>query len=162
MLRPRIIAMLKSGSSQPSEIGINTPIELNGRLITIKIIPVKGEAATIVILITDVTEQKRLEMQLQHAQKMEAIGTIASGMAHNFRNTLNEIMVNSQIIQMSYEDQNGLHAVAERINTSVRRGSQLVDSLLQFSHKRIKRFILSRRSMEIFSTFCKSMSQLSI
>jgi light-regulated signal transduction histidine kinase (bacteriophytochrome) len=89
-------------------------------------------------MITDVTERKRLEMQLQHVQKMEAIGTIAAGVAHNFRNTLTEILVNSQLVQMNYEDQSGLHEVAERINTSVRKGSRLVDGLLQFSRKQIK------------------------
>ena len=89
-------------------------------------------------MITDVTERKRLEMQLQHVQKMEAIGTIAAGVAHNFRNTLTEILVNSQLIQMNYKDESGLHDVAGRINSSVRRGASLVDGLLQFSRKQIK------------------------
>jgi PAS domain S-box-containing protein len=130
--------ILKSKSEDPVEIGENTPVALNGRQITIKILPVKGESSTVIIMITDVTERKRLEMQLQHVQKMEAIGTIAAGVAHNFRNTLTEILVNSQLIQMNYEDQSGLHEVADRINTSVRRGSRLVDGLLQFSRKQIK------------------------
>jgi PAS domain S-box-containing protein len=130
--------ILKSKSEDPVEIGENTPVALNGRQITIKILPVKGESSTVIIMITDVTERKRLEMQLQHVQKMEAIGTIAAGVAHNFRNTLTEILVNSQLIQMNYEDQSGLHEVAGRINTSVRRGSRLVDGLLQFSRKQIK------------------------
>jgi len=130
--------ILKSESAEPVEIGEKTPVALNGRQITLKILPVKGETSTVIIMITDVTERKRLEMQLQHGQKMEAIGTIAAGVAHNFRNTLTEILVNSQLIQMNYEDQSGLHEVANRINTSVRRGSSLVDGLLQFSRKQIK------------------------
>jgi PAS domain S-box-containing protein len=130
--------ILKSKSEDPVEIGEKTPVALNGRQITIKTLPVKGESSTVIIMITDVTERKRLEMQLQHVQKMEAIGTIAAGVAHNFRNTLTEILVNSQLIQMNYEDQSGLHEVAGRINTSVRRGSRLVDGLLQFSRKQIK------------------------
>jgi signal transduction histidine kinase/ActR/RegA family two-component response regulator len=130
--------ILKSETEEPAEIGEKTPVALNGRQITIKILPVKGETSTVIIMITDVTERKRLEMQLQHVQKMEAIGTIAAGVAHNFRNTLTEILVNSQLIQMNYEDQSDLHEVADRINTSVRRGSRLVDGLLQFSRKQIK------------------------
>ncbi len=129
--------ILQSSSEEPAEIGEKTPVALNGRQITIKTLPVKGEGSTVIIMITDVTERKRLEMQLQHIQKMEAIGTIAAGVAHNFRNTLTEILVNSQVIQMNYEDQSGLHEVADRINTSVRRGSRLVDGLLQFSRKQI-------------------------
>jgi hypothetical protein len=58
--------------------------------------------------------------------------------AHNFRNTLTEILVNSQLIQMNYKDESGLHDVAGRINSSVRRGSSLVDGLLHFSRKQIK------------------------
>jgi two-component system, cell cycle sensor histidine kinase and response regulator CckA len=134
----RLDNILQSKTDEPATIGEKLPVDLNGRQITIKILPVRGEPATVVIMLTDVTERKRLEMQLQHIQKMEAIGTIAAGVAHNFRNTLTEILVNSQLIQMNYEDRSGLHGVAERINTSVRRGSRLVDGLLQFSRKQIK------------------------
>jgi len=134
----RLDEIFQTGADQSAAIGENTPVELNGRQITINVLPVTGEPATVILMITDVTERKRLEMQLQHVQKMEAIGTIAAGVAHNFRNTLTEILVNSQLIQMSYADESGLHDVAGRINTSVRRGSRLVDGLLQFSRKQIK------------------------
>ena len=130
--------ILQTNAAEPAGIGEKAPVELNGRQITIKTLPVKGETSTVIIMITDVTERKRLEMQLQHVQKMEAIGTIAAGVAHNFRNTLTEILVNSQLIQMNYKDESGLHDVAGRINSSVRRGSSLIDGLLQFSRKQIK------------------------
>jgi len=130
--------LLQTNAAQPAAIGEKIPVELNGRQITIKTLPVRGQTATVIIMITDVTERKRLEMQLQHVQKMEAIGTIAAGVAHNFRNTLTEILVNSQLIQMNYKDESGLHDVAGRINSSVRRGASLVDGLLQFSRKQIK------------------------
>ena len=155
--------ILKSDTEEPAEIGEKTPVALNGRQITIKILPVKGETLTVIIMITDVTERRRLEMQLQHVQKMEAIGTIAAGVAHNFRNTLTEILINSQLIQMNYEDQSGLHEVAGRINTSVRRGSRLVDGLLQFSRKQIKEEFkiinLSEVISEIFQIIRKSFDQ---
>lgn len=130
--------ILQANAAEPAGIGEKAPVELKGRQITIKTLPVKGETYTVIIMITDVTERKRLEMQLQHVQKMEAIGTIAAGVAHNFRNTLTEILVNSQLIQMNYKDESGLHDVAGRINSSVRRGASLVDGLLQFSRKQIK------------------------
>lgn len=147
--------ILKSKSEEPVEIGEKTPVALNGRQITIKILPVKGETSTVIIMITDVTERKRLEMQLQHIQKMEAIGTIAAGVAHNFRNTLTEILVNSQLIQMNYEDQSGLHEVAGRINTSVRRGARLVDGLLQFSRKQIKEEFKIINLADVISRTCQ-------
>jgi PAS domain S-box-containing protein len=147
--------ILKSESEEPVEIGEKTPVALNGRQITLKILPVKGETSTVIIMITDVTERKRLELQLQHVQKMEAIGTIAAGVAHNFRNTLTEILVNSQLIQMNYEDQSGLHEVAHRINTSVRRGSRLVDGLLQFSRKQIKEEFKIINLADVISQTCQ-------
>jgi PAS domain S-box-containing protein len=139
----RLEELLKLQTDEPAEIGENTPVELNGRLVTIQTIPVKDDPATIIVMITDVTERKGLEIQLQHVQKMEAIGTIAAGVAHNFRNTLTEVLVNSQLIQTNYKNESGLHEVAERINTSVRRGSRLVDGLLQFSRKQIKKEFMS-------------------
>jgi CheY-like chemotaxis protein len=90
-------------------------------------------------MITDITERKRLEMQLQHVQKMEAIGTIAAGVAHNFRNTLTEILVNSQLIQLNHKDQPSLQEITGRINSSVKKGSRLVDGLLHFSRKQISK-----------------------
>jgi len=134
----RLHTILQTHTAEPAGIGEKAPVALNGRQITIKTLPVRGETSTVIIMITDVTERKQLEMQLQHVQKMEAIGTIAAGVAHNFRNTLTEILVNSQLIQMNYEDESGLHDVVGRINSSVRRGASLVDGLLQFSRKQIK------------------------
>lgn len=137
-VRPQIKALFDKGFAQPAMIGENTPLELNGRQITISALPVKAEASTVIIMMTDITERRRLEMQLQHVQKMEAIGTIASGVAHNFRNTLTEILVNTQVLQMNHKDDPGLEEITGRIATSVRRGARLVDGLLQFSRKQIK------------------------
>jgi PAS domain S-box-containing protein len=138
-IQSQIAALIDHKDGTPMEIGENSPIELNGRLVTIKTIPVRNDPSTVIILIADITERKKLEMRLQHVQKMEAIGTISAGVAHNFRNTLTEILVNSQVIQMNYEDDgSGLHEVAARINKSVKRGAGLVDGLLQFSRRQIE------------------------
>jgi two-component system cell cycle sensor histidine kinase/response regulator CckA len=159
----RLDKILQSKTDEPAAVGEKLPVDLNGRQITIKILPVKGEPSTVIFMLTDVTERKQLEMQLQHIQKMEAIGTIAAGVAHNFRNTLTEILVNSQLIQMNYEDRSGLHSVADRINTSVRRGSRLVDGLLQFSRKQIKEEFklidLVRVINEVYQIIQKSFDQ---
>jgi PAS domain S-box-containing protein len=136
-VRSKLAAILKSGTHKPSEIGTNNPIHLDGRLVTITCIPVKEEPLTTILLITDVTERKQLEMRLQHVQKMEAIGTIAAGVAHNFRNTLTEVLVNNQVIQMNHKDKTDIGEITERISQSVKRGAGLVDGLLQFSRKQM-------------------------
>ena len=136
-VRDKLAGILKSGSAKRFEIGANNPVDLVGRMMTITCIPVKGEPLTTILLITDVTERKQLELRLQHVQKMEAIGTIAAGVAHNFRNTLTEVLVNTQVIQMNYKEKSDIAEITERITRSVKRGAGLVDGLLQFSRKQM-------------------------
>ncbi len=136
-VRDKLAGILKSGSAKRFEIGTNNPVDLDGRLVAITCIPVKGEPLTTILLITDVTERKQLELRLQHVQKMEAIGTIAAGVAHNFRNTLTEVLVNTQVIQMNYKEKSDIAEITERITRSVKRGAGLVDGLLQFSRKQM-------------------------
>ena len=87
----------------------------------------------------DITEKKKLEAQLQHAQKLESIGTLTSGVAHNFRNILSPISLYSQLIQMTYKDKPQLQEMAEKTEECVRRGAQLVNGLMQFCRKHIKK-----------------------
>jgi len=137
--RDRVKKMIDSAGGSPAEIGEKQPLDLHGLHVTVKYLPVSEDGATSIVLITDITERKRLEMQLQHAQKMEAIGTIASGVAHNFRNTLTGILVNSQVLQENYPEEDELMEVVGRIDSSVKRGAQLVDRLMQFSRKETKK-----------------------
>ena len=137
--RPRVAELLYAVDSKMVEIGENHPIELGARLVTVKSFRVGSDSKATILLISDITERKRLEIQLQHAQKMEAIGTIASGVAHNFRNSLTGILVNSQVIQENYPDNPDLLEIVGRINTSVKRGAQLIERLMQFSRKQITR-----------------------
>jgi PAS domain S-box-containing protein len=96
-------------------------------------------------IIRDITERKRseeerrkLEAQLMQAQKMEAIGTIAGGVAHNFRNILTVISMNSQILQMRYSGDSTIQKSAEVLNSYVNRGAKLVSGLMQFARKQDK------------------------
>jgi PAS domain S-box-containing protein len=95
----------------------------------------KGDPAGILCTLRDITQTRKLQAELQHAQKMESIGTIASGVAHNFRNILSGISVNSQLIEMRHPSNASLMDIVERINNSIRRGARLVDGLMQFSRK---------------------------
>jgi signal transduction histidine kinase len=137
--RQRVTKLIESADTRLVKIGETRPIEFNKRHVTVKYMPVGSKKSRSIILITDVTDRKRLEMQLQHSQKMEAIGTIASGVAHNFRNTLTGILVNSQVIQENYQDDSDLQEIVGRIDTSVKRGAQLVERLMQFARKETKK-----------------------
>jgi PAS domain S-box-containing protein len=96
----------------------------------------EGRPATL-NFVRDITEQKHLEAQLQHAQKMESIGTMSGGVAHNFRNILAGISANSQLLEMQHQDSPPVLSLTERINNAVKKGAQLVDGLMEFSRKRV-------------------------
>lgn len=84
----------------------------------------------------DITEKRRLEAHLLHAQKLESMGTLTSGVAHNFRNILAGISMNAQLAKLKYAGVQGLTDVVERIDDSVSAGSQLVEELMAFSRKK--------------------------
>jgi signal transduction histidine kinase/ActR/RegA family two-component response regulator len=130
--------LLKLITDNSFEIDQNASVEINKRQVIFRSMPVKEEALTTIILIKDVTERKRMQLQLQHAQKMETIGTITSGVAHNFRNTLAGILSNCEVIQLNYKDDAKLNEIVERIRISGERGAQLVNGLMQFSRKHTK------------------------
>jgi len=96
----------------------------------------------IVFIYEDVTEQEqaienqeRLQRQLFHAQKMESLGRLAGGVAHNFRNILQAIMGNSQFLQMAYSQDKQLQSITRDVSESVKKGSDFIDSLLKFSRQ---------------------------
>ncbi|MGD8982558.1 MAG: PAS domain S-box protein [Desulfobacteraceae bacterium] len=102
----------------------------------------EGRSATL-NFVRDITPQKKLEAQLLQAQKMEAIGTMASGVGHNFRNILAVISMQSQMLQMKYPDDPELQEVADGINVYVERGAQLIEGLMQFSRRQTKKEYLA-------------------
>jgi two-component system, cell cycle sensor histidine kinase and response regulator CckA len=93
-------------------------------------------------VIRDITEKKRaeeekeqLEAQLLHAQKMEAIGTLAGGIAHDFNNILQAISGYSQILLIGKEKDNPDYSRLKIIEKSALRASKLTSQLLIFSRK---------------------------
>jgi len=83
----------------------------------------------------DITEQRNLEAQLRHSQKLESIGTLAGGIAHDFNNILSAIIGYGSIIKMGMnEDDRSLPMIAE-ILAAADRAAGLTQSLLAFSRK---------------------------
>jgi len=86
--------------------------------------------------------QQRLQKQLSHAQKMESLGRLAGGVAHNFRNILQAILGNAQFLQMAYSQDGQLQKITSAINESVAMGSDFIYSLLRFSRQEVEKEIL--------------------
>ena len=94
----------------------------------------QGEPISLVFL-RDVTERKNLEAQLRQAQKMEAVGTLAGGVAHDFNNILTVIMGLGNLMQMSIDKDDILRPYVDQIVASSERAAELTQSLLAFSRK---------------------------
>ncbi|WP_181872702.1 hybrid sensor histidine kinase/response regulator [Billgrantia montanilacus] len=82
-----------------------------------------------------VTEQKRLEAQLQEAQRMEAIGHLTGGMAHDFNNLLTVIMGNADLLSEALAADTQLAPLVQAVAESAQRGADLTQRLLAFARR---------------------------
>jgi len=104
----------------------------------IKAYPIKDSLGKIVSAIevhNDISERKRLEEQLRHSQKMEAIGTLAGGVAHDFNNILTAIIGYGSLLQMKIDPASPLRSSVDQILASTERAANLTQRLLTFSRK---------------------------
>jgi PAS domain S-box-containing protein len=85
--------------------------------------------------VESVTERKKLEAELRHAQKMESIGTLAGGVAHDFNNILTTIMGYCSLMMMKGGKGNPVLGYVDQIMEAANRASTLTQSLLSFSRK---------------------------
>jgi|GEM_PF-5198808 len=96
----------------------------------------KGSLVGIVECTRDLTEMRTLQQQLIQAQKMEAMGQVAGGVAHDFNNILQIIMGYGELLQMQSADADSkLSKYIEQIMSSGKRAKALVRQLLTFSRK---------------------------
>jgi PAS domain S-box-containing protein len=95
----------------------------------------RDSRAALTGFIRDITERRALEEQLRQSQKLEAIGRLASGVAHDFNNILMSIMGSADLILMQLSPDDPARDEATEIKESVRRGAALPRQLLAFSRR---------------------------
>jgi PAS domain S-box len=95
----------------------------------------RGELQGSIHMARDITERKNLEKQLLHAQKMDAVGTLAGGVAHDFNNILTAIIGYGGLLQMSVPRGDAAHAHIDEVLKAADRAAELANSLLAFSRK---------------------------
>lgn len=88
-------------------------------------------------LITDVTERKRLEAQLLHSQKMEAVGRLAGGIAHDFNNLVTGIMGACHLLELELEGRPESLELVDDIHRCGERAADLTQQLLAFSRQQV-------------------------
>src|ERR1700733_1217082 len=93
------------------------------------------QAAGGVVVYHDVSEARETERQLRQAQKMEAVGQLTGGVAHDFNNILTVITGTIEILEEGVADRPELAAIAKMIDDAAERGAELTNHLLAFSRR---------------------------
>ena len=120
-----------------------------------KLIRITGEEFVLTAFL-DMSDQKRLEAQLQQAQKMEALGTLAGGIAHNFNNLLMGIQANASLILLDIDPNDPNYDRLMNIEKMVQNGSKLTKQLLGYAREgryEIRPASLNRLVKETSDTF---------
>ncbi|MBU2490189.1 MAG: PAS domain S-box protein, partial [Proteobacteria bacterium] len=94
-----------------------------------------GRVAGILGIGEDITERKRLEQMLLHAEKMKALGTLAGGIAHDFNNILGGILAYAEAAQMKRDDPEKVSQCLDQVLKASHRAKDLVRQILDFSRQ---------------------------
>jgi PAS domain S-box-containing protein len=96
-----------------------------------------GQPCEMWAIIRDITKRKHLEAQLLHAQKLEAVGQLAGGVAHDFNNKLQAILGFTDVIKDNLPPEHPTQADLQIIEEAARHSADLTSQLLAFSRKQI-------------------------
>ncbi|WP_447979816.1 PAS domain S-box protein [Candidatus Nitrospira bockiana] len=91
-----------------------------------------GSPTSILQVNTDVTETKLLEKQYLQAQRLENLGMLAGGIAHDLNNVMTPILIGVQLLRLNETNEQTIK-FAEAVETSARRGAQMIKQILSFS-----------------------------
>jgi len=92
----------------------------------------KGQPNSILVINTDITEKKRMEAQFLRAQRMESIGTLAGGIAHDLNNVLSPILMAIDMLRLKTADEASKKWL-DVLRTNAERGGNMVRQVLSFA-----------------------------
>ncbi|OYW20023.1 MAG: hypothetical protein B7Z52_02790 [Burkholderiales bacterium 12-64-5] len=91
-----------------------------------------GRPQAVLAINSDITEKKKMEQQFFRAQRMESIGTLAGGIAHDLNNVLAPILMSIELLRLTSRDERS-KSVLSTIETSAKRGADMVKQILSFA-----------------------------
>ena len=149
----------KALESEKEQTGEITTITTFDKAVTLycRFIPFRfKDEKHLMLMFEDITDRKRaeeekiaLENRLQQAQKMESIGTLAGGVAHDFNNILSPIMLHAEMIMEDLPSDDPLQQDVNEIYKAGKRARELVQQILTFARKKPEEKIVLRSSLII-------------
>ncbi len=131
------VQRFRAGHASEVEYRITTT---NGQLIWVRDsgrVEKKSHSVIVYSVISNITERKQLEAQLQQSQKLEAIGRLAGGIAHDFNNILTVIIGNAELLLDTLPEDTPIRWEIDQINKVGNRAASLTRQLLAFSRQQI-------------------------
>ncbi|MBD2500906.1 response regulator [Anabaena azotica FACHB-119] len=92
----------------------------------------QGQPKSFLVSNTDITQKKQIESQFLRAQRLESIGILASGIAHDLNNVLSPILMSLQLLEKNFSDQQ-TQQLLKILDTNVQRGADLIKQVLSFA-----------------------------
>ena len=91
-----------------------------------------GQPTSILVVNTDITQKKQLEAQFLRAQRLESVGTLASGIAHDLNNVLTPILMSVQLLKIKFPEPQH-QPLLKMLESNVKRGAALIKQVLSFA-----------------------------
>jgi PAS domain S-box-containing protein len=130
-------AIRKSGKSGLMQVQLRTRSgEIRAAEISAEIMKL-GDTVCLLGLTHDITDEKRLEEQFRHAQKMEAVGRLAGGVAHDFNNMLGVILGYAELAYAKIDSAHPVRNHLDQIRKAADRAAALTRQLLTFSRQQV-------------------------
>ncbi len=132
-IRTALNTLLKNGSwegelHQTTKFGKKIIVESRWTLLK----EYENKSQAILVVNTDITQKKQLESQFLRAQRLESIGTLSSGIAHDLNNVLAPILMTAQLLESQLHDERSQRLLPILINNA-KRGANLVKQVLSFT-----------------------------
>ena len=136
VITPQLAKIIKTVNERGEWVGELQEYTKDGKTVTVQgrcnlIRDEQGRPKSQLIINTDITEKKNFETQFLRSQRMEGIGALAGGIAHDLNNVLTPLLVAVQVLKEKVTDEDG-QKLLQALETNVQRGASLVKQVLAF------------------------------
>ena len=122
-LRTSLVAERRDGANLDLDLGLSLVRDID------------GEVTGLSLIARDVTEQRRLQQQVEHAERLESLGLLAGGIAHNFNNMLTAIVGNADLVLLDLPQESPMRQSMVDLRAEAMRAAELVRQMLAFAGK---------------------------